>query len=189
MQGISRCPRSPYPSHSGAAPSSTTTAPTLAARADQSLAGLAPGYFARVMVTGIVSVGVRTAGADGAALVMLVLGVLIAAVLAVLYIARWIRHRDRMRRDAKSPESAFGYFTVVAACSVLAVGLQAEGFGTVSVVLLGIGAAIWIGLGYGLPWQVLMTRDGEPILARSNGSWFVRSVASGPGRGPAAVLG
>ena len=61
---------------------------------------------------------------------------------------------------------------------MLAVGLQAEGLGMVSAVLLGIGAAIWIVLGYVLPWQVLMTRDGEPILARTNGSWFVWSVAS-----------
>lgn len=159
-------------------PSSTTTSATLTARADKALAGLAPGYFALVMATGIMSVGLRTAGAEDAALVMLVLGLVAATVLAVLYIARWIRHRDRMRSDAKNPESAFGYFTVVAACSVLAVGLQEEGLGTVSVVLLGIGAAIWIVLGYVLPWQVLMTRDGEPILARTNGSWFVWSVAS-----------
>lgn len=128
-------------------PPALTTSPTLAARADQALAGLAPGYFALVMATGIVSVGLRTAGADGAALVMLALAALTAAVLTALYIARWIRHRDRMLSDAKNPESAFGYFTIVAACSVLAVGLQAEGLGAVSVVLLGIGAAIWIVLG------------------------------------------
>lgn len=156
----------------------TTTAPPLAARADEALAGLAPGYFALVMATGIVSVGLRLAGADEAARVLLVLAALTAAVLAVLYLARWMRHRDRMRSDAKNPESAFGYFTIVAACSVLAVGLQAEGLGTASALLLGVGAAIWIVLGYVLPWQVLMTRDGEPILARTNGSWFVWSVAS-----------
>src|SRR5690606_28487134 len=29
-----------------------------------------------------------------------------------------------------------------------------------------------------LPWQVLMVRDGSPILERVNGSWFIWSVAS-----------
>lgn len=159
-------------------PSSTSTAPTLSARADHALAGLAPGYFALVMGTGIVSIGLRMAGAEVAALLLLALAVLAAAVLTVLYLARWARHRERMRSDARNPETAFGYFTIVAACSVLAVGLQQEGYGTVSAVLLGIGAAIWIVLGYVLPWQVLMARDGEPILARTNGSWFVWSVAS-----------
>ena len=175
---MSRCPRSPRSSHNGPVPSSTPTAPTLAARADQALAGLSPGYFALVMGTGIVSIGLRMAGVELAALLLLVLAMLAAAVLVVLYAARWARHRERMRSDARNPETAFGYFTIVAACSVLAVGLQQEGHGTVSAVLLGVGAAIWIVLGYVLPWQVLMARDGEPILARTNGSWFVWSVAS-----------
>lgn len=159
-------------------PSAPTTSPSLAARAEQALAGLAPGYFALVMGTGIVSIGLRTVGVDTAALVLLVLAALGGAVLAALYALRWVRHRERMRADAKNPTSAFGFFTIVAAASVVAVGLQQEGLGTLSVVLLGLGAAIWVVLGYVLPWQVLMTRDGEPILARTNGSWFIWSVAS-----------
>lgn len=159
-------------------PTSATTSPRLAARAEEALAGLAPGYFALVMGTGIVSIGLRMAGADGAALALLVLAALAAAVLVLLFLLRWIRHRERMRADSKNPEIAFGYFTIVAAASVVAVGLQQVGLGTASAVLLGVGAAIWIVLGYVLPWQVLMARDGEPILARTNGSWFIWSVAS-----------
>ncbi|MGO1285703.1 MAG: tellurite resistance/C4-dicarboxylate transporter family protein [Brachybacterium sp.] len=162
-------------------PSSSATSatiPPLAVRAEQALAGLAPGYFALVMATGIVSIALRMAGADGAALVLLVLAAVAAAVLTALYTLRWARHRDRMRADARNPETAFGFFTIVAAAGVLAVGLQQVGMGTASVVLLAIGAAIWIVLGYVLPWQVLMRRDGEPILARTNGSWFIWSVAS-----------
>lgn len=159
-------------------PNSATTSPRLAARAERALAELAPGYFALVMGTGIVSIGLRMVGADAAALGLLVLAALAGIVLAVLYVLRWIRHRARMRADAKNPETAFGFFTIVAAASVVAVGLQQVGFGTASVVLLGVAAAIWIVLGYVLPWQVLMARDGEPILARTNGSWFIWSVAS-----------
>lgn len=163
--------------HNGWVPSSSSSS-AFTVRAEQVLAELSPGYFALVMGTGIVSIGLRMAGADGAALALLVLAAVAALVLSVLYLLRWIRHRERMRADAKNPEIAFGYFTIVAAAGVLAVGLQQEGLGAASAGLLGIAAAIWIVLGYVLPWQVLMARDGEPILARTNGSWFIWSVAS-----------
>ena len=163
------------PAHNGSVPASPST---LLARADDATASLAPGYFALVMATGIVSVGLRDAGLSGAARALLVVAAAGAAVLVVLSLLRGIRHRARMRADARSPERAFGFFTTVAAASVLAVGLQAEGAGRAALVLLLLGAAIWVVLGYVLPWQVLMARDGEPILARTDGSWFVWSVAS-----------
>jgi tellurite resistance protein TehA-like permease len=163
------------PAHNGPVSASSTT---LLARADDATASLAPGYFALVMATGIVSVGLRDAGFPGVARALLVLAAVCAAVLLVLSLLRVIRHRARMRADARSPERAFGFFTTVAAASVLAVGLQAEGAGRAALVLLMVGAGIWVVLGYVLPWQVLMARDGEPILARTDGSWFVWSVAS-----------
>ena len=163
------------PAHNGSVPASPST---LLARADDATASLAPGYFALVMATGIVSVGLRDAGLSGAARALLVVAAAGAAVLVVLSLLRGIRHRARMRADARSPERAFGFFTTVAAASVLAVGLQAEGAGRAALVLLMVGAGIWVVLGYVLPWQVLMARDGEPILARTDGSWFVWSVAS-----------
>lgn len=157
--------------------SSVSSAP-LSDRADQAVAGLAPGYFAFVMGTGIVAVGLRMVGQSWPARVLLGIAVIGAVVLAVLYVLRWVRHRERMMADVKNPSAAFGYFTIVAAASVLAVNLQDEGLGGVALGLLGFGAAVWIVLGYVLPWQVLMLRDGEPILARTNGSWFIWSVAS-----------
>ena len=39
-------------------------------------------------------------------------------------------------------------------------------------------ATVWLVLGYVLPWQVLMARDGLPILARTNGTWLIWSVGS-----------
>lgn len=154
------------------------TVPPLSARIDRAIAGLVPGSFAMVMATGIVSIGLRTAGFPLAARVLLVLGALAGVVLTVLTVLRLLRHRDRLRADARSPEKAFGNFTTVAAACVLAVGLQVEGAPLAALALLCVGAAIWVVLGYVLPWQVLMARDGEPILARTNGSWFIWSVAS-----------
>src|SRR5690606_36123136 len=92
--------------------------------------------------------------------------------------ARAVRHRDMLRRDARNPEVAFSFFTTVAGTNVLAVGLRAEGMVAIAAVMIAIAGAIWIVLGYVLPWQVLMARDGQPILARTNGTWFIWAVAS-----------
>lgn len=150
----------------------------LAARADQALAELSPGYFALVMGTGILSIAVHEAGASRLALIPLGIAAVAYGVLVVLFVARWFRHGDRLRADARNPETAFAFFTIVAGTDVVAVGLHQHGWGTVATGLLALAAAIWLVLGYVLPWQVLMTRDGEPILARTNGSWFIWSVAS-----------
>ena len=60
-------------------------------------------------------------------------------------------------------EKAFGYFTIVAGTGVVAVGLLETRFAPVSVGLVVVAAVVWLVLGYVLPWQVFMARDGEPI--------------------------
>ncbi|MGO1927129.1 MAG: tellurite resistance/C4-dicarboxylate transporter family protein, partial [Brachybacterium tyrofermentans] len=156
----------------------TRTPSRLAVRADSAISGLSPGYFALVMATGILSVALHEAGLLGPSQVALALAVVAYLVLVALFVARAIRHGRRMLGDARNPETAFGFFTVVAATGVLAAGLQGNGLGGLSIGLLIVAAAIWLVLGYVLPWQVLMMRDGEPILARTNGTWFIWSVAS-----------
>ena len=156
----------------------TRTPSRLAVRADSAISGLSPGYFALVMATGILSVALHEAGLLGPSQVALALAVVAYLVLVALFVARAIRHGRRMLGDARNPETAFGFFTVVAATGVLAAGLQGNGLGGLSIGLLIAAAAIWLVLGYVLPWQVLMMRDGEPILARTNGTWFIWSVAS-----------
>jgi tellurite resistance protein TehA-like permease len=142
------------------------------------LAELSPGYFALVMATGILAIGLDEAGARVPSRVMLALAVIAYLVLAAAYIARAVRHRDRVGRDARDPEVAFAYFTIVAGTDVLAVALAGAGLRMLALVLLLVAFAIWLVLGYVLPWQVLMLRDGRPILARANGTWFIWSVAS-----------
>lgn len=156
----------------------TRTPPSLAERADSAISGLSPGYFALVMATGILSVALHEAGLLGASQVALAVAVGAYLVLAGLFVTRAIRHGRRLLGDARNPETAFGFFTIVAGTGVLAAGFQGNGLGSLSVGLLIVAAAIWLVLGYVLPWQVLMMRDGEPILARTNGTWFIWSVAS-----------
>lgn len=62
---------------------------------------------------------------------------------------------------------------------MLAVGLLGmTPYDPIAIAFLTVAAVIWLVLGYVLPWQVLLTRDGKPILARTNGTWFVWSIAS-----------
>lgn len=140
--------------------------------------GLSPGYFALVMGTGIVSIGLHEVGASAASSVLLVIAALAYVVLWVLYVWRAIAYPHAVQRDLRNPETAFAYFTIVAATDVLAVRLVLVGLVAVAVPLVVVGAALWFVFGYLLPWQVLMTRDGGRILARTNGTWFIWAVAS-----------
>lgn len=139
---------------------------------------LAPGYFAAVMGTGIVSIGLHDAGLLIPSAVLMWITVVLFVVLWVLYIWRAIAFWDRVVADLRDPGKAFAYFTVVAAADVLGVRLSQEGWTPVAASLFLFAALIWFVFGYVLPWQVMMTRDGKVILASANGTWFVWAVAS-----------
>ncbi|MFT4226134.1 tellurite resistance/C4-dicarboxylate transporter family protein [Micropruina sp.] len=142
------------------------------------LAHLSPGYFALVMGTGIVSMGLHLAGFEIASLTLLVIAAASYGVLWALYLWRAVRYRTEMLADLRGPEMAFAYFTVVAGTDVLAVRLVQQGLIDIAIPLFFFGALLWFVFGYLLPWQVFMTRDGKPILARTNGTWFIWAVAS-----------
>lgn len=88
---------------------------------------LSPGYFALVMGTGIVSIGLHDVGQEAASSVLLVLAALAYVVLWVLYVWRAVAYRPAVLADLRNPEAAFAYFTVVAATDVLAVRLMTAG--------------------------------------------------------------
>ncbi|UJP11573.1 tellurite resistance/C4-dicarboxylate transporter family protein [Microbacterium sp. KUDC0406] len=142
------------------------------------VAHLAPGYFALVMGTGIISVGLHDAGWEVPSDILMWIAIVAYAVLWVLYIWRASAFRKHLVADLRDPAKAFGFFTIIAGTDVLAVRLSMAGFGGISLWLLLFAVVLWFVFGYALPWQVLLTRDGKPILARTNGSWFIWAVAS-----------
>jgi tellurite resistance protein TehA-like permease len=160
------------------APGEIVAAGTHRSAFSDALAHLSPGYFALVMGTGIVSVGLHLTGFEAVSLVLLGIAALCYLVLWVLYLWRAFAHRTQMLADLRGPEMAFAYFTVVAGTDVLAVRLIQAGFVGIAMPLFFFAAVLWFVFGYVLPWQVLMTRDGKPILARTNGTWFIWAVAS-----------
>jgi tellurite resistance protein TehA-like permease len=143
------------------------------------VASLSPSYFALVMATGIMSVAAKAAGVYPLSIVLFAIAVIAFVCLLVLYSLRWVRHRERVREDARNPQRAFGYFTVVAGTSVAAVGFNNTlGLFWVFFVLLCIACAMWCVLGYAVPVLVLTQRQYESLLPAMNGSWFVWSVAA-----------
>ncbi|BDZ38888.1 tellurite resistance/C4-dicarboxylate transporter family protein [Microbacterium suwonense] len=143
-----------------------------------SIAHLAPGYFAAVMGTGIVSIGLHAADIHALSAVLMWITAALYLGLWVLYLWRAIAHWPRVVADLRDPEVAFAYFTVVAATDVLGVRLAQDGMHAVAGPLFLFAALIWFVFGYVLPWQVLMTRDGKTILGQANGTWFIWAVAS-----------
>lgn len=155
-----------------------TRAPVEAPTIRGAVEGLSPGYFALVMGTGILSVGLHAVGLEAPSLLLLFIAAFAYVVLWILYIWRAVSYREAMLRDLRGPEMAFAYFTVVAGTDVLAVRLIQAGQIGIALPLVSFAAVLWFVFGYVLPWQVLMTRDGKPILARTNGTWFIWAVAS-----------
>ena len=146
--------------------------------ARSAIANLSPGYFALVMGTGIISIGLEKQGLDLLSKVLLAIAALCYVSLWVLFIWRAVSYHAHMIADMRDPEKVFAYFTVVAATDVLAVRLLLAGRSDIAMPLVFFAACLWFIFGYVLPWQVLMTRDGKPILARTNGTWFIWAVAS-----------
>src|SRR5262245_50593129 len=83
------------------------------------LAGLHPAYFALVMATGIVSLACHLLGLPTVARVLLAANLVAYPVLWVLTIVRLVRYRARVVADLGHHGRAVGFFTVVAATSVL----------------------------------------------------------------------
>jgi tellurite resistance protein TehA-like permease len=164
------------------------TSGALSVRLDEGVRSLAPHYFALVMGSGIVSVGLTQHGQVALSWVPLAVGALAYAVLVVLNVWRVVRHRDAVLEDVTDPARAFGFFTFIAGTNVLGVRLAIAGRPEVTLVLLVLATVTWIVSGYLVPWMALLGHRRRPVLAEANGSWFIWIVASQSVATAAAVL-
>lgn len=151
---------------------------SLAARVDEAIKGLAPGYFALVMATGIVSVAMHSNHLDLLSGVLLVIAGVAYVLLISLVLIRFIRHRDALKQDFADPARAFGFFTFVAATCVLGSRLGIEGYYELALPLLFVASFAWLMLGYVIPWTAVLGRTVRPVLQTANGTWFIWVVAS-----------
>ncbi|GBE65505.1 tellurite resistance protein permease [Mycobacterium sp. MFM001] len=139
---------------------------------------LHPGYFALVMATGIVSIGMHNHGMYALSVVLLWLGFLFFAVLVVLTTARIVLFRADFAADLRDPRRAFGSFTFVAAADVLGTRLAVDTHYRIALALLLVGSLAWLVLGYVVPWAAVLRTTHRPVLQHANGTWFIWVVAS-----------
>lgn len=150
-----------------------------------SVENLNPGAFAFVMATGIVSTALAAEGLRAISAVLLVVGIAGYLALWAAYAWRLVRRRQRVVRDLAGPQG-FAFLTVVAASNVLASRLVAGHRIGAAAVLLAVGTAGWLVLGYGIP--LLLITAGRPCSRSStfnvnlgeqvNGTWFVWVVGT-----------
>jgi tellurite resistance protein TehA-like permease len=150
----------------------------MSARIRDSVSTLKPGYFAMVMATGIVSVGMANHNLDGLSDILLWIAAVGYIVLLVLTVWRLAAYRAEVRTDFTDPSRGFGFFTFVAGTDVLGTRLALQGHRSVAIALLVVGWLGWLILGYVVPWTAQLGRAERPVLAAANGTWFMWVVAS-----------
>ncbi|GAA2075982.1 tellurite resistance/C4-dicarboxylate transporter family protein [Pseudolysinimonas kribbensis] len=141
------------------------------------LATLAPGSFALVMATGIVSIGCRLLGHPVLALVLLVATAVGFVLLLAAYAARAALFPGRTLASITAPSSAVGYFTVVAAGNVLGTALAVHGLWLVALVLGVVAFLIWVVLTYGLLCSIVLAGN-RPRLREITGTWLIWVVGT-----------
>lgn len=147
-------------------------------RLDDSIRTFTPGYFALVMATGILSIGLHLAGFRLLSGAMAWLAVVVYAVFVALTVVRIARHWNAVVDDFFDPRRGFGFFTIVAGTNVVGVRLAIEGHLGITFVLLVASGLLWIVLGYLVPATAVLGGHQRPIIAAANGTWFIWVVAS-----------
>lgn len=140
--------------------------------------GLAPGYFALVMASGIISVGLKLEGFEALSAVLAWVCGIAYAVLVVLTAWKVARYRAAFLEEFNDPRRAFGFFTFVAGTNVLGVRLSMEGALGWTAGLMAVALLAWLVLGYVVPWTAVLGRTTRPVVATANGTWFIWVVAS-----------
>lgn len=139
---------------------------------------LHPGYFALVMATGIVSLGMHYHRVYALSVILLWLACISYAILTVLTAARIILFRREFADDLTDPRRGFGMFTFVAATDVVGARLAVDGHFVAALGLLAVGWLAWLVLGYVVPWTAVLGKAARPVLQSANGTWFIWVVAS-----------
>jgi tellurite resistance protein TehA-like permease len=154
-------------------------APDAKARLLGELSGLSPAYFGMVMATGIVSIASHLLGLPGVAKALLALNVAVYAVLWVLTLLRALVHSRRFFGDMVDHLRGPGFFTTVAATSVL---------GSQSVLISGdygagtalwiVAIVLWVGLTYTI-FAGFTIKAKKPTLDQGlSGAWLLAVVST-----------
>jgi len=140
--------------------------------------GLSPAYFALVMATGIVSIASDRAGFRTIAAVLLWLNAGQYLVLWILTSWRLLRYRRALFDDLTDHQSGPGFFSAVAATSVMGNQLILIGAYDLALALWIFGLFLWIILTYGI-FTILTIKETKPTIDQGiTGAWLLAVVAT-----------
>src|SRR5574337_434526 len=143
------------------------------------LAKLSPAYFGMVMATGIVSIGAWRLGLPRLAWGLFGLNLAAYGLLWLLLVARLIRYPRLFARDLVDNLQGPGFFTMVAASSILGSQflLQADNVGA-GLVLWCVAIVLWLLLTYSI-FAAFTIKENKPTLDRGiSGGWLLAVVAT-----------
>ena len=140
---------------------------------------LHPAYFALVMATGIVSVACQLLGLGWIALALVPVSVASYLALVALNVLRAVRFPARVLADLVDHQRGVGFFTAVAATSVLGVQLVLVlRQYALATALWAIAIVLWGALIYAV-FTALTVKQQKPSLAEGiSGGWLVAVVAT-----------
>jgi len=143
------------------------------------LAGLSPAYFGMVMATGIVSVAADLMGLPGIARGLFALNIVAYGALWALTALRIARHPRAFARDMTDHLRGPGFFTAVAASSVLGTQfLILEDGSRAGMALWAVALVLWFGLTYAI-FTAFTIKEDKPALSEGiNGAWLLAVVAT-----------
>jgi tellurite resistance protein TehA-like permease len=144
-----------------------------------SVADLSPAYFGMVMATGIVSLAAHLLGFPAIALPLFALNIAAYALIWVLTLMRAIRYPRRFFGDLVDHVRGPGFFTSVAATSVL--GAQCVTLASqprAGFFLWGIAIVLWVGLTYTIFAAFTVKQEKPPLDRGLSGSWLLAVVAT-----------
>ncbi len=144
----------------------------------QRLAGMHPAYFAMAMATGIVSLAAHQLGLDAFARLLLWLNLPVYLFIWIAFLLRAAMFPARVAADLQSHQRGPGFFTAVAATSV--VGTQCVVLldnTLVAMVLWWLALLLWFVLTCTI-FVLLSVKEEKPTLAEGiNGGWLLAVVA------------
>ena len=145
----------------------------------EELRTLHPAYFALVMATGIVSIAAKLLGIPYVPMALLVVNLVAYAVLWALTLVRIARYRAEVFADLSDHQRGVGFFTAVAATSVLGSQLVIVAKDQTFAFPLWLATlALWLVLIYAV-FTALTVKETKPPLDQGiNGGWLVAVVAT-----------
>lgn len=158
---------------------SVPSAATWTGRAAGAVANLAPGSFALVMASGIISIACQLLGMHRAAEALVIINVAAYAVLCLLLLIRLTVYARRVWDDLRDHERGPGFFTVVAGTCVLGSQLLVVAERPdVARALWYAGIVLWVVVMYGF-FTAVVVRENKPSLETGiNGAWLIAIVAT-----------